>query len=81
VINRPKIGQFFVEHFLKGSVVMDRSMFLPWFIGLAIIVAADGYLLYFRTDEGAAELAQQTAMVAIPIVALGLMFLMFKSQK
>lgn len=60
---------------------MDRSRFLPWFIGLAIIVAADGYLLYFRTDEGAAELAQQTAMVAIPIVALGLMFLMFKSQK
>ena len=60
---------------------MDRSRFLPWFIGLAIIVAADGYLLYFRTDEGAAELAQQTAMVAIPIIALGLMFLMFKSQK
>lgn len=60
---------------------MERSRFLPWFIGLAIIIMADGYLLYFRTDEGAAELAQQSAMVVIPIVALGLMFLVFKSQK
>jgi hypothetical protein len=58
-----------------------RSRFLPWFIGLAIIVLADGYLLYFRTDEGAAEFAQQTAMLVIPIIALGLMFLTFKSQK
>jgi hypothetical protein len=60
---------------------VERNRFLPWLIGLAIIVIADGYLLYFRTDEGAAELAQQTAMVVIPIVALGLMFLTFKSQK
>ena len=60
---------------------MTQRRFLPWFIGLAIIVLADGYLLYFRTDEGAAELAQQTAMVVIPIVALSLMFLVFKSQK
>jgi hypothetical protein len=60
---------------------VERSRFLPWFIGLAIIIMADGYLLYFRTDEGAAELAQQSAMVVIPIVALGLMFLVFKSQK
>ena len=60
---------------------MQRNRFLSWFIGLAIIIVADGYLLYFRTDEGAAEFAQQTAMVVIPIVALGLMFLVFKSQK
>jgi hypothetical protein len=53
---------------------------MPWFIGLAIIIIADGYLL-FMTDEGKAELAQQTALIVIPIVALGLMFLMFKSQK
>jgi hypothetical protein len=60
---------------------MERSRYLPWFIGLLIIIAADGYLLYFRTDEGAAEFAQQTAMIVIPIVALALMFFMFKSQK
>jgi hypothetical protein len=66
---------------LEKEIVVVQSRFLPWFIGLAIIIVADGYLLYFRTDEGAAELAQQSAMVVIPIVALGLMFLMFKSQK
>ncbi len=33
------------------------------------------------TDEGAPELAQQTALIVIPVVALALMFLMFKSQK
>lgn len=60
---------------------MPRNRLMPWFIGLAIILIADGYLLAFRTDEGAAELAQQTAMVVIPIVALGLMFLMFRSQE
>ena len=60
---------------------MERSRFFPWFIGLLIIIAADGYLLYFRTDEGAAEFAQQTAMIVIPVVALALMFLMFRSQK
>ena len=63
------------------EVVVERNRFLPWFIGLAIIIVADGYLLYFQTDEGRAELAQQTALVVIPIVALGLMFLAFKSQK
>jgi len=59
---------------------MERSRFFPWFIGLPIIVAADGYVLYFRTDE-AAEFAQQTAMIVIPVVALALMFLMFRGQK
>ena len=53
---------------------------MPWFIGLAIIVVADGILLLL-TDEGQAELAQQTALVAIPVVGLALMYLMFKSQE
>ena len=44
----------------KG-IAMQRNRFLPWFIGLAIILIADGYLLYFITDEGAPELAQQAA--------------------
>jgi hypothetical protein len=52
----------------------------PWYIGLAIIVLADGILLLL-TDEGQAELAQQAALVVIPVVGLGLMYLMFKSQK
>ncbi len=63
------------------EIAVQRNNLLPWYIGLIIIIIADGYLLAFRTDEGAAELAQQSAMVAIPIVALGLMFLMFRSQR
>ena len=47
---------------------------------VAIIVVADGILLLL-TDEGQAELAQQTALVAIPVVGLALMYLMFKSQE
>ena len=60
---------------------MKRNRFLPWIIGLVIIVIADGYLLYFLTDEGAAELSQQAALVVIPIVYLTLMYLTFKSQE
>jgi hypothetical protein len=59
---------------------VERNRFTPWFIGLAIIIVADGYLM-FMTDEGKAEFAQQAALVVIPIVALGLMYLVFKSQK
>ena len=60
---------------------MKRNRFLPWIIGLVIIAIADGYLLYFLTDEGAAELPQQAALVAIPVVYLTLMYLTFKSQE
>jgi hypothetical protein len=59
---------------------MQRNRLLPWFIGLAIIVLVDGILL-FLTDEGQAELAQQAALIAVPVVGLGLMFLMFRSQE
>jgi hypothetical protein len=62
------------------EIVMVRNRFLPWFIGLAIIVVGDAIAL-LMTDEGPAELAQQTALVVIPVVALAIMFLMFKSQK
>ena len=60
---------------------MKRNRFLPWIIGLIIIVIADGYLLYFLTDEGQAELPQQAALVVIPVVYLTLMYLTFKSQE
>ena len=60
---------------------MQRNRFLPWIIGLVVIVIADGYLLYFLTDEGSAELPQQAALVVIPAVYLVLMYLTFKSQK
>ena len=59
---------------------MTRRSLLPWYIGLAIIVVADSVALLL-TDEGNAEFFQQTALVVIPVVALGLMYLVFKSQK
>ena len=59
---------------------MQRNRLLPWFIGLAIILLVDEILL-FLTDEGQAELAQQAALIAVPVVGLGLMFLMFRSQE
>ena len=59
---------------------MIRNRFLPWYIGAAIIVVADSILI-FLTDEGQAEMAQQAALVVIPVVGLSLMYLMFKSQK
>jgi hypothetical protein len=37
---------------------MERTRYLPWFIGLAIIAVADGVLLLL-TDEGKAELAHR----------------------
>ena len=58
---------------------MHRNRYLPWFIALAIIIVGDSIALLL-TDEGPAELAQQTALVVIPIVALGLSFLVFRSQ-
>ncbi len=59
---------------------MTRNNLLPWYIGLVIIVIADAVALLL-TDEGPAEFFQQTALVVIPVVALGLMFLTFKSQR
>ena len=59
---------------------MTRSNLLPWYIGLGIIVVADAVALLL-TDEGPAEFFQQTALVVIPVIALGLMYLTFKSQK
>lgn len=60
--------------------MLRSNRLLPWFIGLAIILIGDGIAL-LMTDEGAPEFAQQSTLVAVPIVALALMFLMFKSQK
>jgi hypothetical protein len=59
---------------------MTRSNLLPWYIGLAIIIVADAVALLL-TDEGPPEFFQQTALIVIPVVALGLMYLVFKSQK
>jgi threonine/homoserine/homoserine lactone efflux protein len=53
---------------------------LPWFVAAGIIVVGDAIALLL-TDEGPAELAQQAALVVIPLVALGLTYLTFRSQE
>ena len=60
--------------------MLRSRRYFPWFIGLAIILIGDAIAL-LMTDEGAPEFAQQSTLVAVPIIALAMMFLMFKSQK
>ena len=59
---------------------MNRNRMLPWFVAAGIIVVGDAIALLL-TDEGPAELAQQAALVVIPLVALGLTYLTFRSQE
>jgi hypothetical protein len=59
-----------------------RNPLMPWFIGLAIVVAADLYVAYlFLTGVCQAPgIAQVFVVVVIPVVYLALMYLTFKSQ-
>lgn len=59
---------------------MTRNKYMPWFVGAGIIIVGDAIALLL-TDEGPAELAQQSALIAIPLVALALTYLMFRSQE
>jgi hypothetical protein len=59
-----------------------RNPLMPWFIGIAIIAAADifvGYWFYSSNCQ-APGLAQLMVLVAMPGVYLVLMYLTFKSQ-
>lgn len=58
---------------------MKRNRFLPWFISVAITIVGVSVALLL-TDEGPAEFLQQATLIVIPLFALGLMFLVFKSQ-
>lgn len=53
---------------------------LPWFVGAAIIVAIDGFLLRF-VAEGPTELAENAVLIGVPAVYLTLMYLTLVSQK
>lgn len=59
-----------------------RNALLPWFIGLAVIVAADLWIAYrmFSTACPASGLAQVLVLVVIPAVYLALMYLTLRSQ-
>jgi hypothetical protein len=58
-----------------------RFRLLPWFIGVAVIVVIDTFLLLFVVSEGASELAENAALIGIPAIYLTLMYLTLTSQK
>lgn len=60
-------------------MAIARNRFLPWHIALGLIAAFDSVMLLL-TDEGPAELAQQSLVIAVSVVALGLAYLTFKSE-
>lgn len=59
-----------------------RNRLLPWFIGLAIVVAADLWVAYqmYCTACEAPGFVQALVVIVIPVVYLALMYVTFKSQ-
>ena len=60
-----------------------RNRLLPWYIGIAIIVAAElvvGYQMFY-VGCPAPVLLELAMLIVIPVVYLGLMYLTFVSQE
>jgi hypothetical protein len=59
-----------------------RNRFMPWFIGLIVIVACDSYVAYrmYATDCLAPTAVEAIVVVIIPLVYLALAYLTFRSQ-
>jgi hypothetical protein len=64
---------------LKGN---GRNVLLPWFIGIAILVVADLWIVYrmFSTGCPAPGIVEAIVVIVIPIVYLALMYVTLKSQ-
>ena len=59
-----------------------RNVLLPWFIGVAIVVIADLWVVYymFAASCPAPGFVEAIVVIAIPVVYLVLMYLTLKSQ-
>ena len=59
-----------------------RNVLLPWFIGIAIVVLCDLWIIYrmFATSCPAPGLVEAIVVIGIPVVYLVLMYLTLKSQ-
>ncbi len=59
-----------------------RNRLLPWFIGIAIVLLADIWVVQrmFATDCQAPGIVEAIVVIIIPAVYLGLMYLTLKSQ-
>ena len=62
---------------------IKRNRLLPWYIGIAIVIAAEIYVGYemFYVGCPAPVLLELATLIVIPVVYLGLMYLTFISQE
>jgi hypothetical protein len=60
-----------------------RNRLLPWYIGIAIVIAAEIYVGYemFYVGCPAPVLLELAMLIVIPVVYLVLMYLTFVSQE
>jgi hypothetical protein len=60
-----------------------RNRLLPWYIGIAIVIAAEIYVGYemFYVGCPAPVLLEVAMLIVIPVVYLTLMYLTFVSQE
>ena len=64
-------------------VVAKRNRLAPWYIGIAIILAAVAYVAYqmFYVGCPAPTFVELGVLLVIPVVYLALMYLTFVSQE
>jgi hypothetical protein len=62
---------------------MQRNRLIPWYIGIAVILAAVAYTAYqmFYVGCPAPAGVEMIVLAIIPVVYLGLMYLTFVSQE
>ncbi|MCW5713841.1 MAG: hypothetical protein KIT43_04930 [Bauldia sp.] len=66
-----------------ANQIRRRNPLLPWWIGLIVILAAVGYAAYrFACDDcGVAAFPEFVVLGVVPLVYLGLMYLVFRGQR
>jgi hypothetical protein len=66
---------------MNGTV--RRNRLLPWYIGIAVVLAAVIYVGYQMFGLGcpAPTIVELIVLIIIPVVYLGLMYLTFVSQE
>ena len=59
-----------------------RNRFMPWIIGIIVIIAATGFVAYrmFAGDCPAPGFVEALVLIVVPLVYIALMYLTFKSQ-
>lgn len=59
-----------------------RNRLTPWYIGMAIVLAAIGFTFYrLMTNQCAEPAVEYAVLLVVPAVYLALMYLTFTSQQ